>query len=79
MHTTLIYAKINQTIKIADFTFHHFPCNITKKVLKYCALKFDATDLPHSSIEPLYIKVFKGTPKVALRSMGWRPGPSKVT
>ena len=39
-----------------------------------CGLTFDATDLPHSSFEPLYPKVFRGTPEVDLVSTVWRPG-----
>ena len=49
-----------------------------KKVLGSCMLNCDATDLPHSYFEPLYPKVFRGTPKVDLVSSVWPPAPSKV-
>ena len=34
-------------------------------------------NLPRSSFEPSYPKLFRGTPKVDLVSTVWRPGPSK--
>ena len=43
-----------------------------------CGLNFDATDLPHSSFEPLYPKLFRGTPEVDLVSTVWPPDLPKV-
>ena len=43
-----------------------------------CGLNFDATDLPNSSFEPLYPKLFGATPEVDLVSTVWPPGPPKV-
>ena len=38
-----------------------------------CGLNFDATDLPNSSFEPLYPKLFRGNPEVDLVSTVWPP------
>ena len=43
-----------------------------------CGLNFDATDLPHSSFEPLYPKFFRGNPEVDLVSTVWPPDLPKV-
>ena len=43
-----------------------------------CGLNFNATDLPHSSFEPLYPKLFRGTPIVDLGPIVWHTAPSKV-
>ena len=43
-----------------------------------CGLNFDATDLPNSSFEPLYPKLFRGTPEVDLVSTVWPPDLPKV-
>ena len=43
-----------------------------------CGLNFDATDLPHSSFEPLYPKLFRGRPEVDLVSTVWPPDLPKV-
>ena len=48
-----------------------------KNLSATCKLNFDANDLPHSQFEPLYPKVFRGTPEVDLLSTIWRPGPSR--
>ena len=47
-------------------------------VLKRFALNFDDTDLPHSSFEPLYPKLFRGTLEVDLVSTVWPPDLPKV-
>ena len=49
-----------------------------KKPSACCGLNFDATDLPHSSFEPLYPKLFRGTPEVDLVSTVWPPDLPKV-
>ena len=41
-------------------------------------LEFCAIDHPHSSFEPLYPKVFRGTTKVDLESTIWPQAPPKV-
>ena len=51
--------------------------------LNMMRIKFDATDLPHhitfhSSFEPLYRNLFRGSPEVDLVSTVWRPDPSKL-
>ena len=43
-----------------------------------CGLNFDATDLPNSSFEPLYPKLFRGNPEVDLVSTVWPPDLPKV-
>ena len=43
-----------------------------------CGLNFDATDLPNSSFEPLYPKLFRGRPEVDLVSTVWPPDLPKV-
>ena len=44
--------------------FHEFSCPLGKKYRRPAADSiFDATDLPHSSFEPLYPKLFRGTPR----------------
>ena len=43
-----------------------------------CGLNFDATDLPNSLFEPLYPKLFRGTPEVDLVSTAWPPDLPKV-
>ena len=43
-----------------------------------CGLNFDATDLPNSQFEPLYPKLFRGTPEVDLVSTVWPPDLPKV-
>ena len=59
--------------------FHGFPCPYPpKKILGSCNHNFDATDLPHSSFEPLYPKLFRGTPEVDLVSTVWPPDLPKV-
>ena len=49
-----------------------------KKVSGSCTHNFDATDLPNSSFEPLYPKLFRGTPEVALVPIVWHTAPPKV-
>ena len=44
-------------------------CKFSMQVFSYCALNFDATNLP--LLEPLYPKFFRGTPKVNLASTIW--------
>merc|ERR1712115_662496 len=45
--------------------FHEFSCPLgKKKPSACCGLNFDATDLPHSSFEPLYPKLFRGTQNI---------------
>ena len=58
--------------------FHEFPWPLAKNSSACCGLTFDATDLIHSSFEPLYPKVFRGTPWVDLVSIVWPPDLSKV-
>ena len=43
-----------------------------------CGLNFEATDLPNSSFEPLYPKLFRGNPEVDLVSTVWPPDLPKV-
>ena len=43
-----------------------------------CGLNFDATNLPNSSLEPLYPKLFRGRPEVDLVSTVWPPDLPKV-
>ena len=43
-----------------------------------CGLNFDATDLPNSSFEPFYPKLFRGRPEVDLVSTVWPPDLPKV-
>ena len=45
---------------------------------KGCGLNFDATDLPNGSFEPLYPKLFRGTPEVDLVPIVWHTAPPKV-
>ena len=47
-------------------------------LLACCGLNFDATDLPNSSFEPLYPKLFRGTPEVDLVSTIWPTDLPKV-
>ena len=49
-----------------------------KKVSGSCTHNFDATDLPNSSFEPLYPKLFRGTPEVDLVPIVWHTAPPKV-
>ena len=49
-----------------------------KNVAGSCALNFDATDLPHSLLEPSYPTVFRGRPEVPLVSTVCHPGSSRV-
>ena len=51
---------------------------ICKNSSACCGLNFDATDLPHSSFEPLYPKLFRGTPEVDLVSTVWPSDLPKV-
>ena len=43
-----------------------------------CGLNFDPTNLPNSSFEPLYPKLFGATPEVDLVSTVWPPDLPKV-
>ena len=47
------------------FTFFAILCTATeRKAAGSCTLNFDATNLPHSSFEPLYPEDFRGAPNV---------------
>ena len=58
--------------------FHKFACPSTRKLLLVacCGLNFNSTDLSHSLFEPLYPKVFRGSPEVDLESTVLPPGPN---
>ena len=58
--------------------FHEIPSPLAFFLPGCCGLNFDATDLPHSSFEPLYPKLFRGTPEVDLVSTVWPPDLPKV-
>merc|ERR1711873_183918 len=58
--------------------FTDFSCRLQKKVSGSCTHNFDATDLPNSSFEPLYPKLFRGTPEVDLVPIVWHTAPPKV-
>ena len=60
-----------KTKKFPFFTKFH--CRSRFFLPACCGLNFDATDLPNSSFEPLYPKLFRGTPKVDLVSTVWPP------
>ena len=62
--------------KVSFFTNFHCHCKMISSAC--CSLNFDATDLPNNKFEPLYPKVFRGTPKVDLVSTVWPPGLPKV-
>ena len=66
----------DQVYKFTDLLgtkFHRGP-----RFVGSCTLNFDATDLPHSSFEPLYPKLFGGNPEVDLVSTVWPPDLPKV-
>merc|ERR1712163_40567 len=65
-----------KTKKFPFFTKFH--CRSHFFLPAYCGLNFDATDLPNSSFEPLYPKLFRGTPEVDLVSTVWPPDLPKV-
>ena len=65
-----------KTKKFPFFTNFHF--TLVKKASACCGLNFDATDLPNSSFEPLYPKLFRGNREVDLVSTVWPPDLPKV-
>ena len=69
-------AENTQILKIS--IFHELLLLLAKKLPACCGLNFDATNLPNSSFEPLYPKLFRGNPEVDLVSTVWPPGPPKV-
>merc|ERR1711963_1145000 len=58
--------------------FTDFSCRLQKKVSGSCTHNFDARDLPNSSFEPLYPKLFRGTTEVDLVPIVWHTAPPKV-
>ena len=77
-HTNISFRFRPGGRRLKNFRFSRISMATCKKDSSACCgLNFDATDLPHSSLEPLYPNVFRGTPEVDLVSTVWPPGRPK--